>query len=49
MATTMNAAAPTTTARSERYRDAERRLWAHQGLEEVTARLTDPAVDPEGS
>jgi pimeloyl-ACP methyl ester carboxylesterase len=35
MATTMNAAAPTTTARSERYRDAERRLWAHHGLEPV--------------
>ena len=35
MATTMNAAAPTATGRSERYREAERRLWAHHGLEPV--------------
>src|SRR5688572_5983821 len=35
MTTTMSTAAPTSTERSERYRNAERRLWAHHQLEPV--------------
>ena len=44
----------TTRGFAERLREEmrlieERITWAQQGLEEVTARLADPAVDAEGS